>query len=218
MKVIFLDFDGVLNSHAFMRSDPVDGAHLRESAALDPAAVLRLNRLVAETGAAVVVSSSWRYGRSVDRLRGILEERGFVGQVLDKTADWSRKEMNGLYVAQERGDEIRKWLDEHPEVTSFVVLDDDSDMTAVRDHHVKTSLFNGGLLDEHVDRAAAILRDHMCSCAAGCRSREEMRRRHGTPEEFAEAVRRAVGEISLDEASAAIARYEAEYGAAKEAP
>ena len=54
------------------------------------------------------------------------------------------------------GDEIASWLHGRPEVESFVVLDDDSDMTAVQDRHVKTS-FDGGLLDEHVERAIQML-------------------------------------------------------------
>jgi hypothetical protein len=40
---------------------------------------------------------------------------------------------------------------------------------------------------------------------------EELRKAHGTPREFADAVWRAVGEISIAEASAAIAKYQREY-------
>jgi hypothetical protein len=157
VRVIFLDFDGVLNSHAWMRADSKRAE--REGTGvmgLDPSAVSRLNWIVRETGAVVVVSSSWRYGRSVEELKGILERVGFYGVVLDKTADWSRDESRGIYVEQERGDEIASWLHGRPEVESFVVLDDDSDMTAVQDRHVKTS-FAGGLLDEHVERAIQML-------------------------------------------------------------
>lgn len=50
MKVIFLDFDGVLNSTRFMMENPQRGL-----CGLDKVAVARLNRLCAETGAYVVV-------------------------------------------------------------------------------------------------------------------------------------------------------------------
>jgi len=67
-------------------------------------------------------------------------------------------------------------------------------------------------LNDHAAHAAAV-----CGCAeGGCRDRTEMRRRHGTPEAFAESVKRAIGEISVSEAMDAIARYEAEYQAAEE--
>lgn len=156
MKVIFLDFDGVLNSHEFMRARQEDILDCRrESDALDPEAIARLNRLVAETGAVVVVSSSWRITRSVERLQQTLDERGFVGTVIDKTIDWYMCATR--YEKQQRGDEIRMWLDEHPEVESFIVLDDSSDMDAVVERHIQTSLFTGGLQDDHVARAVAML-------------------------------------------------------------
>ena len=40
---------------------------------------------------------------------------------------------------------------------------------------------------------------------------EELAAKHGTPKEFAAAVWRALGEISIDEALAAIAKYEQEW-------
>lgn len=43
-----------------------------------------------------------------------------------------------------------------------------------------------------------------------------MRARHGTPEVFAQAVERALGEISIDEANAAVAKYHQIYKAAPE--
>ncbi len=88
----------------------------------------------------------------------MLETRGFKGRVIDKLPDWSKDELRGLYVAEERGDEIREWLVKHPEVTAFVALDDGTDMTAVTAHHVQTSLFEGGLCDVHVDQALALFK------------------------------------------------------------
>ena len=84
--------------------------------------------------------------------------------MIDKTVDWSEPKERVLeageykipYTGQERGDEIRIWLDAHPEVAAFVVLDDDSDMTAVRDQYIQTS-YDEGLTDEHVDRAISLL-------------------------------------------------------------
>lgn len=53
--------------------------------------------------------------------------------------------------------------------------------------------------------------NHSAYCLYDCKSRREMRTRHGTPEEFAAAVSKAIGEISVDEALLAIQRYRLEY-------
>lgn len=159
MNVVFLDFDGVLNSHRYMQRIGAFGEPTpTEEEVLDPEAVAHLNRLVLAVDADVVISSSWRYGRTTEHLTSMLEARGFQGRVVDKLPDWSKDELRGLYVAEERGDEIREWLAKHPEVTAFVVLDDGTDMTAVAEHHVQTSLFGGGLGAEHIDQALGLFR------------------------------------------------------------
>lgn len=53
MKLIFLDIDGVLNGHKFCKA--------AQSTGIDPTRVRELNRIVRRTGAAVVLSSAWRY-------------------------------------------------------------------------------------------------------------------------------------------------------------
>lgn len=58
--------------------------------------------------------------------------------------------------------------------------------------------------------------EFVCSCAKRCRNRAEMRVTHGAPEQFNEAVFRAIGEISVKEADAAVAKYAREWAAAPE--
>src|SRR3972149_2836843 len=74
-RVIFLDIDGVL---APIRQWDRYGD-------LDPACIQVLNEIAARGGADIVVSSTWRYGKTVAELREILEAAGFTGRVLDKT-------------------------------------------------------------------------------------------------------------------------------------
>jgi len=52
-KIIFLDIDGVLNNHVFDR--------IAGSSTILPVCVGQLNRIIHATGAAVVLSSAWRY-------------------------------------------------------------------------------------------------------------------------------------------------------------
>ncbi len=79
---LFLDFDGVI-------ARPIPGLSAIER--LDPAAVKRLTRIVQETNAQIVVSSSWRYdamqrvGHPCSRLHGWLAHHGFAGDLVGET-------------------------------------------------------------------------------------------------------------------------------------
>lgn len=152
VRVVFLDFDGVLNCKQYFEASP--DHEDSEAGALDPLAIARLNRLLAATGALVVVSSSWRHLRSIEQLTDLLCLRGFTSTVHDKTGDAPE---DGVW--SQRGDEIQSWLGCHPEVTSYVVLDDHADMDAVRERFIQTDSHGGGLLDHHVERAIAMLRE-----------------------------------------------------------
>ena len=65
MKVIFLDIDGVLNTHesaTTLRESFVErGADLMGFNRFDKNCVARVNRITDETGAKIVISSSWRH-------------------------------------------------------------------------------------------------------------------------------------------------------------
>lgn len=161
MKVLFLDIDGVLNSHAYMIALP--GAFDRDDWVhmLDPAPCARLARVLARTGAAVVISSSWRVGRTPEEIRELLARRAVVAEVLGATPYNPRAPIDRdarIYTAHERGYEIAAWLAEHPEVTAFAIVDDGSDMAHLRDRLVQTT-WERGLLDEHVERLCALLGD-----------------------------------------------------------
>jgi len=82
---------------------------------LDPACVRVLNEIVAQCAADVVVSSTWRYGKTVAELQAMLADKGFAGRVLDKTPSGPP--------GTDRGDEITAWLADH-DVPGYVVIDD----------------------------------------------------------------------------------------------
>ena len=149
MKLIFLDIDGVLNSHDFLYRWQEKTARDRvefkgnEHLMLDPVAVGRVNRILTVSGAKVVISSSWRHGWPIERLKEILKTVGFIGEIIDCTPRYGK----------DRGHEIDEWLQNHNEGHDpFVILDDDSDMAHMAKHLVKTS-FAHGLLDEHVEES-----------------------------------------------------------------
>ena len=177
MIVIFLDFDGVVNSEKWMvsRFEKVDTNTISAQYPfyeIDPDAVAQLNRIIAETGAKVVVSSTWRLGRTPEQLTEILAHHDFKGEIIDVTPHFYVKS-HGYTVP--RGCEI-EWLlkqkkfqrinwsiekqleyVEKAEVKNYVILDDDSDMLYnQREHFVQTSWKNG-LTAELADRCIEIL-------------------------------------------------------------
>ena len=138
MKIVFLDFDGVMNSEQwFWRGGAPGGEQF------DPESVVALNEITVRTGARIVVSSSWRHFHDDAALREILGRNGVSGLMIGSTPRLGRNEVGppdcdfGERPA-ERGDEIEAWLDEHPEVSSFVILDDDSDMRGLLPRLVQT--------------------------------------------------------------------------------
>ena len=103
--MIFLDIDGVLAPiRRWDRYGDIEAACMQV-----------LNEIVAKAGAEVVVSSTWRYGKSVAELQQILDAEGFVGRVIDKTPEGAP--------GATRGEEIAAWLAEHP-VNGYVIIDD----------------------------------------------------------------------------------------------
>lgn len=152
-KIIFLDFDGVMVNHKswYVRHE----GH----ATADPPCVEALNRIISETGAAIVVSSTWRIGARVTEMRKILSQWGVVGTVIGYTPRL-QKHVGLITVSQPRGSEIHAWLDEQKHyqgiIESFVILDDDGDMEPLKDRLVQTK-FEVGLTMADAEKAISIL-------------------------------------------------------------
>lgn len=152
MKVAFLDFDGVLNSEqsAIFWHNKRDQAKwesemytswtgsLKEYLAQEfcPIALSNVEELIRRVpDLKIVVSSTWRIGETVESLKNILKPAKLVSDaVIDVTPRLK---------LIPRGNEIQAWLDKHPEVTEFVIIDDDSDMLHLKDKLVKTSPLHG---------------------------------------------------------------------------
>ena len=137
-RVIFLDIDGVLAP--IRRWDRYGD--------LDPACIQVLNEIVACGEAEVVVSSTWRHGKTVAELQEMLEVAGFAGRVLDTTPT----DIAGAG----RAEEIAAWLAEHA-VAGYVIIDDHAAMGELHTHLVLTHPARG-LQPDDVPRALATLR------------------------------------------------------------
>ncbi len=156
VRVVFLDIDGVLSGFAHYKRMRKTGmprtAYLGWAQMIDERAVVRLNRIVSETGAIVVVSSSWRKSHPLSRLRRMLRDRGFVGRVVDVTPEHDH---------ESRGLECVSWLSASTlPVESYVALDDEAyDFAPMRHRLVVTQTKRSdGLRDEHVTAAIRLLK------------------------------------------------------------
>jgi HAD domain in Swiss Army Knife RNA repair proteins len=94
-----------------------------------------------------VVSSTWRYGKSVAELQALLEAVGFIGSVVDKTPAGP--------LGANRGEEIAEWLAENS-VDGYVIIDDHVAMGELRARLVLTHP-GRGLQPADVPRALALL-------------------------------------------------------------
>lgn len=146
MKVIFLDIDGVLNSKRFFLGSKIDSK-------IDPNCVSQLNTLIEETGAKIVISSSWRITHSKKEIREALAEHGFKGSIIGYTETldvWG----NG---PAPRGVEIKSFLQKNNRIKNYVILDDESDMLFdQRNNFVQTS-GDEGLTQNDVSKCIEIL-------------------------------------------------------------
>lgn len=144
MNVIFLDIDGVLNSEVSARK-------FQTCYRLDPDAMAHMNRIIKETGAVVVLSSTWRRYHDKGNMELILMQTGFPqNKLIDYTPvlEWSPQ--------TNRGTEIKTWLEAHPDVERFVILDDDCDMGELMPFLIHV---NGhcGLTGDDASRAIALV-------------------------------------------------------------
>lgn len=150
-KLLFLDVDGVLNC----QSDWT-GPHADNFATLDPAKCDRLAKIVRETGATVVLSSTWRLfpGPALEKLTAWLLERGVA--IHSHTLDLTREFGHGMI----RGHEIARWMASNAAKfpnPRFVILDDDSDMNKDQLPFFVQTNFKTGLTDELTNKAISIL-------------------------------------------------------------
>jgi len=100
MKVIFLDIDGVLNLYCESRDEYGCCFHSH--------LVDNLKRLIDETGAKIVISSTWRFSGLVI-MKEMWIKRGLPGEVVGITPNFMRHHGTTLC----RGKEIDAYLEEN---------------------------------------------------------------------------------------------------------
>ena len=169
-NIIFLDIDGVLNCQLFYeethgKSTFLDSIPLYKqvkkmlrklvkqkeisdieyySSQICRKRVGWLNALCEETNAVIVVTSTWRMGKTIEQLQDIFNYSGATFKVISKTPR----------TGYERGTDISKWL--HDNITQeeygclyfdfyrYAIIDDDSDMLLNQEQHFfQTDTYSG---------------------------------------------------------------------------
>lgn len=118
MKVIFLDFDGVMDTAYYGHILGKEGCPGNDKfgAVFDPSCIRNLKKIIDMTGAEIVVTSSWKSLMSYREMLYMWEQRGLPGHVIDTTPSSSE--------CRHRGDEIDAWLKECKDECEYIILDD----------------------------------------------------------------------------------------------
>jgi len=146
-NLIFLDFDGVLNNQASL----TEGVHICADK------VILLRNFCEQYDCYIVISSSWRVGRTLSELKEILMHVGFwcPGRIIGMTPESSASDKD--FKGYDRGHEIEKWLQHQPEEYNYVILDDVSDMLKHQLPRFVKINHNIGLVTKHLDKIKDIL-------------------------------------------------------------
>lgn len=163
MKVLFLDVDGVLNcTYTFQRrherwqasgKPAKDGEFAWPLGHLDEELIARLNPIIEYTNCKIVISSSWRLYAEFHLFKGWLCGKGFKypDAIIDRTPSLPQLDNT-------RGEEIKWWLNNHPEVVAYSILDDDCfDIAPVHPNNYVATNGNEGLTDEKMQAVITML-------------------------------------------------------------
>lgn len=167
--IIFLDFDGVLNTEKYYcelksKGLPSDDKY---GQLFDPEAVANLRKIIDATDARIVVSSSWRY-MGLNVLQRMWYDRDLPGRIVDitplhllddKLRDTDLTQVDVLSLC--RGNEIKWYFDEVLDANSnsrrFVIFDDLKEvLPELQDHFVRIDPIVG-ITEGDVERAIVVI-------------------------------------------------------------
>ena len=150
-KIIFLDFDGVLNTEYYQGLLQFQGKQWQDEygTLFDPKAVKHLQRIIDATGAGIVIESSWKY-LGLEAMQELWRVRNLPGKVIDITPS--------LTGNASKGEEIAAWLSNHTtQATCYVIIDDEY---VVLDSQIPYFIWTNpyeGLTEDQANRAMLIL-------------------------------------------------------------
>ena len=162
-KVLFLDIDGVLNTKWWYTQMDRNSPRDQYGYAFDPKAVANLKRIVEETGADIVISSSWKsFGFS--ELEEMWTDRGLPGKLIGVTPNSVSDELlldadiDSIELFHIRGEEIKEWLTKHGKIVSnYAIIDDMDNMLPEQQSHFVHTNPEFGITEGDAEKAIAII-------------------------------------------------------------
>lgn len=151
-KIIFLDFDGVLNTEHYQGLLQYQGKPWQDEygAFFDPKAVKQLKRIIDATDADIVVESSWKY-LGLDAMKELWEVRNLPGTIIDITPS---------LLGKNKGVEITSWLSKYAKQDiRYVIIDDEYViLDSQLPHFILTNPYEG-ITEEQANRAISMLNE-----------------------------------------------------------
>ena len=170
MNVIFLDFDGVLDTHHYNSLEDIE----RRIKILADICKEYDCKVVIEAGAKTEIDEETLEVNKDSWVNEIFELfKKYNIECIGRTPNVEKKISENIYLPMWKEDEIIKYLKMHPEIKHYCIIDDDdrksmlhlkvSDLDKVRDHLVETNYYSDnpdeeGLLLRHKDEIARILK------------------------------------------------------------
>ena len=145
MNIIFLDIDGVLNSHRKLKEvyERTHKPHSGYNYPFDEICLSNLKVLVELTNSKLVITSSWRKDKKgINKIIETLKEYELDQHIIGYTPILNKP----------RGIEIQEYLNQLDYNPNFIILDDDTDMENLIDYLIKTNI-KVGLTEENVEEA-----------------------------------------------------------------
>ena len=151
-KIIFLDFDGVLNTEHYQGLLQYQGKPWQDEygAFFDPKAVKQLKRIIDATDADIVVESSWKY-LGLDAMKELWKVRNLPGTIIDITPS---------LLGKNKGVEIASWLSKYAKQDiRYVIIDDEYViLDSQLPHFILTNPYEG-ITEEQANRAISMLNE-----------------------------------------------------------
>ena len=167
-QIIFLDFDGVLNTKFYQELKQQGKIRQDEYGVLfDPHSVRQLERIIKTTNADIVVESSWKY-LGLDAMKELWKVRNLPGRIIDITPSRISDEyllssdLENIHPSMLhcKGIEISSWLSKYEtQDIRYVIIDDEYViLNSKLSHFILTNPYEG-ITEEQANQAISILNE-----------------------------------------------------------
>lgn len=142
-KICFLDADGCINSNKWYKSIEYY-SNLFKDPDIDPYVIDLINQFTNETGVKIVISSSWKIDDCC------LERLGRAG--LENIIDTTPNLIFSVPIEDySRGMEIEYYLQEHPKIEKYLILDDQNDFFDYQQKNLLLIDYQVGITEEDIE-------------------------------------------------------------------